>query len=270
VRITDRPFILWLWTDDPAVARKADRAGIDRIGLDCETLGKSHRQAGHGTWISQHEPETLGAVAAQVGQAEIFVRTNSVHDGIGDEIEAFLERGATVLMLPNFRTLSEIETYADKVDGRARIVPLVERLDAIELIPRFPELGIEEFHVGLNDLSIELGLPNRMELLVRPEMRRIADAAEEAGATFGIGGLARPDAPGLPVDPALVCAVTVGLGSSGALIARSFGYADLDDAAFARAIRDLRVALGRWRTADASEIDAARAAFAEAVVGRTF
>ena len=116
--------------------------------------------------------------AAQVSHGEVFVRTNPVHDGIRDEIEVFLSTGGNVLMLPNFTSIDEIDSLVRFIDERARVVLLVERLDAINLFQDMPAPGIKEFHVGLNDLSIALGLPNRMELLARPEMVRTAAAAQ--------------------------------------------------------------------------------------------
>ena len=40
------PFRLTLWTADAALAARADAAGVDRIGVDLDRLGKAERQAG--------------------------------------------------------------------------------------------------------------------------------------------------------------------------------------------------------------------------------
>ena len=40
-------FTLTLLTDDSVLAKSAYDAGVDRIGLDLERLGKAERQAGH-------------------------------------------------------------------------------------------------------------------------------------------------------------------------------------------------------------------------------
>src|SRR5688572_17388105 len=58
-------FVLTLWTNDPAVARRADAAGVDRIGLDLETYGKAERQPKQlATWISPHREDQLPALRA--------------------------------------------------------------------------------------------------------------------------------------------------------------------------------------------------------------
>ena len=41
--------VLTLWTNDPALARRADDAGIDRVGIDLDRLGKAERQQGLNT-----------------------------------------------------------------------------------------------------------------------------------------------------------------------------------------------------------------------------
>ena len=45
-------FALTLFTNDVELARRADVAGVNRIGLDLEVLGKAKRQQHLNTWIS--------------------------------------------------------------------------------------------------------------------------------------------------------------------------------------------------------------------------
>ncbi len=54
-------FILTLFTNDVELARRADEAGINRIGLDLERIGKAERQQHLKTWISDHEEHELPA-----------------------------------------------------------------------------------------------------------------------------------------------------------------------------------------------------------------
>src|SRR5687767_15022322 len=66
-------FILTLWTNDPAVARRADAAGVDRIGLDLETYGKAERQPKTlSTWISTHHENQLPALREVVRSGKLF------------------------------------------------------------------------------------------------------------------------------------------------------------------------------------------------------
>src|SRR4051794_12548406 len=68
-------FVLTLWTDDPALAREADAAGVDRVGVDLERLGKAERQRGLGTWISPHTVEDAVQVGGVLERAALFART---------------------------------------------------------------------------------------------------------------------------------------------------------------------------------------------------
>lgn len=211
---------LWLWTDDSTLARNADRAGVNRIGLDIERVGKSQRQAGHDTWISPHHLSSLVGLRAQMQSATLFVRTNPIHAGSHAEIEHALALGAQLFMLPNFTSLNELERFVHWVAGRATVVPLVERMAATSLISDFPALGIREFHVGLNDLALELGVQQRLQLLVSPVLTNIAAAAQKYHLRFGVGGVTQPGDDSLPIRPEWVIAQLARLRAQGAMLAR--------------------------------------------------
>ena len=95
------PFVLTAITRDPALAALCDAAGVDRIGVDIERLGKTSRQ-GHvpNARISDHELGQLRALGAVVRHATLFARLNPLHDGSGAEVDQALDAGARVLMLP--------------------------------------------------------------------------------------------------------------------------------------------------------------------------
>ena len=232
---------LWHWTDDVAEALAAEAAGVDRIGLDIERLGKAERQAGLASWISPHELSALPALRATLGRAQLFVRVNMLHPGSAAEVEHCLAEGVDVLMLPNFVSHSELACFVDLVAGRAIVVPLVERRAALNLIADFRSLGISEFHVGLNDLALDLGVANRLDLLTSVELQSLSRRAQALGLRYGIGGVARPSDRGLPVDPAAVIAQYVRLGSTGAMLARSMRVANLvADGDLSRAVAEIR------------------------------
>ncbi len=87
------PFVLWTWTDDPARAAAADAAGVDLIGPDLETPGKSGRQAGLDTWISAHRADALPSIRRAVSRGRVFVRTDPLHAGSTARIEVALAGG---------------------------------------------------------------------------------------------------------------------------------------------------------------------------------
>jgi citrate lyase beta subunit len=248
-------FTLTLWTDDPVLAAEADAAGVDRIGLDLDVLGKAVRQRGRATWISPHRLEAVEQVGAALRRAALFARTNPLHDGTAAEVEHLLAGGARVLMLPMFRTPEELKRFLALVGGRAAVVPLVETADAAARVDELLAIdGVDELHVGLNDLSLELGLRNRFALLVSPLLEHVAECAAAAGVPWGCGGIGRAGDEGLPIPAELVYARLAALGASGALLARSFASA----AGLAFDVRRARARLASWRTASVLEHAAAR------------
>src|SRR4051812_2779806 len=164
-------FVLTLWTADPRLARTADAAGVDRIGVDLERAGKHERQRGLGTWITDHEPEDLAGLALR--HARRFARVDPA-DARVDELIAL---GAEVLMLPMVASAHEAEGFAAAVGGRATTVLLVERVEAVRAIDELVRVdGIDEIHLGLNDLALSLALRNRWQVLA-------GDIALRVGAT---------------------------------------------------------------------------------------
>ena len=162
-------FRLTLITDDPVLAAKADRCGVNRIGLDLERVGKAERQAGHDVRLSEHRIESLAVVGAALEHAELFVRLNPVGPTTADEIEAALRLGAKALMLPYFRTAEEVATFVRLVDRRAHITALLETAPAILRIRDILAVpGIDEVMIGLNDLRLEFRVRSHFEILAAP------------------------------------------------------------------------------------------------------
>jgi citrate lyase beta subunit len=216
-------FVLTLFTDDPGLARAADDAGIDRIGVDLEQLNKAARQKGTNSRLSGHRIESLPLIRAVLRRAQLFARSNPLNDSSAAEVEALLGHGVRVIMLPYFRTPGELARFCRLVDGRALVVGLaetVESLDSIGDILQTPGLG--EIHFGLNDLRLQMGFTNHFDVLATPRFQEAATAVRRSGVPFGVAALARPDDRSLPVDPREVCRQIVSLGATRALVARSF------------------------------------------------
>jgi HpcH/HpaI aldolase/citrate lyase family len=259
-------FTLTLWTNDSAVARKADLAGVDRIGLDLETLGKVARQSGLPTWISQHDISQLPAIREALRRASLFVRCNPLNPTSRDEVARLIDLGAEVIMLPNFEDIADVERFLRIVNGRARVVPLVERLKAARAIHRFASISeIHEIHIGLNDLSIDLGLKQRMAVLVTDLLVDAARAAGEIGISLSVGGVARALDQNLPIPSDLVYAQYPRLNAAGAFIAQSFHPETLNEAEFASEIARVRYRMAFWRRVRQDELENARLALARIV-----
>ena len=109
-------------TNDPAVAKIAADAGVDRIFIDMEVLGKAERQGGMDTVQSHHTPEDIAKVRAAIGdQAEIMARVNPLNPNSQTEIDDAIANGADVIMLPMWRTADDLRQLVSMVDGRAKV-----------------------------------------------------------------------------------------------------------------------------------------------------
>lgn len=247
-----------LWTNDPERARWGGKHGVDRIGVDLETLGKEERQRGLETWISPHRVTDIERIRSELGGAQLFVRCNPFHAGSQGEIEELIAHSVEVLMLPNFTMASEVEGILKLVDGRALVVPLVERRASLGCLRSLKSLGIREVHVGLNDLSIDLGIKNRLVVMASGVLDAFAAEARELGIGLGIGGLGRALDAALPVPSDLVYAQHARLGACGALLARSFFCRGMDEVMFASEMVRLRARLAHWRAMPTQVLEQAR------------
>ena len=173
-------------TNVPEIASIADRAGVDRIFIDLERYGKEKRQKNWDSVKSKHSISDIPKVKASVKNAQIFVRTDPVFDGFADELESVLACRPDVVMLPYFKTVREVETFIKAVDGRAKTSILLETREAAELIDDIISVGgIDEIHIGLNDLSHSYGKKFLFEELADGTVDRLVERFK----VHGIGKL---------------------------------------------------------------------------------
>jgi hypothetical protein len=234
---------------------------VDRVGVDLERLGKAERQRGLGTWISPHVEDDVARLGAVLeggvpGRAALFARVNPLNDDSRREVEAVLTAGATVLMLPMVAAPAEAERFVALVAGRALVVLLVERREALDALAALAAVpGVDEIHIGLNDLALSLALPTRWAILASDRLADAGAIVRAAGKRFGFGGIGRAHDTTLPMPADLVYAEYARTGASAALIARAFPQ----DAAFADEIERARTRLAAWRAAAPAALAAAHA-----------
>jgi hypothetical protein len=184
-------------TNNPTVAQIAERAGVDRIFVDMEYIGKAERQGGMDTVQNHHTIEDVKIIKESVLKAEVLCRINPIHEATyeycssAQEIEGAIAAGADIIMLPYFKTVEEVETFIDLVDGRAKTFPLVETPEAVEVIDEILELdGIDELFIGLNDLSLGYGKKFMFELLSDGIVESLCLKFKQKGIPYGFGGIA--------------------------------------------------------------------------------
>lgn len=209
-------------TNDPAVAAVAAEAGVDRIFIDMEVLGKARRQGGMDTVQSHHVPEDIAAIRAAIGnRAEIMARIDPLNPDSPAQIDASIRYGADVIMLPMWRTAEDLRQFIQMVDGRARTMPLLETDDAAAALPEALQVpGIDQMHIGLNDLH----LCYRQKFLFQPladgTVERLARRLRAAGVPYGFGGIGRPGGGLLPAEH--IIGEHYRLGSEYVILSRSF------------------------------------------------
>ncbi len=261
-------FKLTLLTRDPVWALAADAAGVDRIGVDIERLGKARRQAGiPDARISDHHLHDLAPIARCLRGARAFARLNPPHEGTAHEIETALNHGARSLMLPQFRRAEEARAFVERVRGRAEVLLLLETAEALEELQDILGLpGVDELMVGLNDLSHALGMAHPMQLAASPVLAEIAAQARQQQVAFGFGGLSSPEFSGeeLPAPPDLLLARYAELGAHSAWLSRTLLH-HLTPATLGPSLERLRARLRHWFSRDAEALALAHEALRHSV-----
>ncbi|HEX6653825.1 MAG TPA: aldolase/citrate lyase family protein, partial [Thermoleophilaceae bacterium] len=166
--------------------------------------------------------------------------------------------------LPMFRGPEEVQRFVDTVAGRAEVVLLLETPEAVARVHEVAAVeGVDEIHLGLNDLTLALGLPNRFMLLASKVAERVAGAVIAAGLRFGAGGIGRAGDDSLPIPADLVYSQYARLGARAALISRSFFGEDPAALDLAAEVDRARRRMAELRRCDADELEAARAELSE-------
>ena len=221
------PLKLMYITNQPEVAKIAEVAGVDRIFVDMEYIGKAVRQGGMDTVQSKHTVEDVQRIRESIHSSELLVRVNPIHGATQDycsskdEIDEVISRGADILMLPFFKKVEEVREFVKLVGGRAKTIPLVETPEAVENIDEILKInGIDEIFIGLNDLSLGYNKKFMFELLVDGTVENLCCKFRQKNIPFGFGGIASIGKGLLPSE--YVIREHYRLGSTCSILSRSF------------------------------------------------
>lgn len=209
-------------TNDPQVAAIAQAAGVDRIFLDLELRGKEERQGHLDTVISHHSIEDVRRLKAVLTSAQLLVRVNSMYAGSEAEINKVIADGADIVMLPYFKTVKEVSDFVSICKGRVKTCLLFETPEAVEHIDEILAVpGVDEVHVGINDLHLGYHLNFMFELVANGTVETLCRKFAEKGIPYGFGGVGRPGSNvALPAERIL--AEHYRLGSSQVILSRAF------------------------------------------------
>ena len=148
-------------------------------------------------------------------------------------------------MLPFFKTVAEVKRFLRIVDGRTRSMLLLETPEAVEALDEILAIpGIDEIHIGINDLSIGYGKRFMFELLTDGTVERLCRKMQLAGMFYGFGGIASLGRGLVPAE--MIIREHYRLGSRMAILSRSFcnvdQFSDLNaiEEIFFRGVREIR------------------------------
>ncbi len=238
-------------TNRPEIAQIAESAGVDRIFVDMEYIGKSERQGGMDTVQSHHTVEDVADIKSAITTAEVMVRVNPIHEetemycSSKEEIDDVIANGADIIMLPYFKTAQEVKKFIELVDGRVKTLLLFETVEAVEAVDEILKIdGIDEVFIGLNDLSLGYQKKFMFELLSDGTVEHLCHKFKKKGLPYGFGGIASLGKGMLPSE--YIIKEHYRLGSTCSILSRSFCNIDrikhfgVISSTFVNGIRDIR------------------------------
>ena len=245
------PLKLMYITNRPEIALIAEQNGVDRIFVDMEYIGKAERQGNLDTVQNHHTIHDISVLRNVLTRSELLVRVNPIHektseyDSSEEEIDAAINAGADIIMLPFFKTVAEVQRFLKIVDGRTRTMLLLETPEAVEVLDEILAVpGIDEIHIGINDLSIGYRKSFMFELLTDGTVEMLCRKIRRKGIFYGFGGIASLGRGLVPAE--LIIKEHYWLGSQMAILSRSFcnvdRYDDMDavEEIFFRGVREIR------------------------------
>lgn len=215
------PLKVFYITNNLGVALAAEKAGVDRIWVDLETLGKEERQHNIDSVKSHHSIGDIELIAPHLRQAEMLVRINPWNKDSKVEIDNVIRAGAQIIMLPMWKTVEEVKSFIAAVNDRAVVSLLLETREAEECLDEVLTLnGIDEIHIGLNDLHLSYGLSFMFELLANGTVERIVDKIRKTTIPYGFGGISHLGDGLIPAE--MIIMEHYRLGSTRAILSRGF------------------------------------------------
>lgn len=222
-------------TNNPEIAVIAEDAGVDWIFVDMEFIGKDNRQGGLDTVKNHHTVDDIRNIKNAISKAKVLVRVNPIHKtqkngyfNSEKEIDAAVQAGADILMLPFFHSVQEVSDFIEYVkkanlkhDKNVKTCLLLETPEAAILIDEILNVkGIDMIHIGLNDLHLAMRMKFMFQLLTDGIVDQLAKKIKDKGIPFGFGGIASLKGGMLPGS--YILKEHYRLGSSMVIVGRSF------------------------------------------------
>ena len=211
----------FIYENDPKNIVIYDAAGISRIFIDLEITGKAKRQAGINAVINNHKINDVASAKKVIKNSKLLVRINPINPNTEQEINEVIEGGADVVMLPMFKYPKEVKSFIEYVNKKAKVSLLFETSEAFCRVDEILNIdGIDEAHIGLNDLHLSMGLDFLYELMVYGQVEFLANKFKKFNIPFGVGGVAKMNEGDLKGE--VIIREHARIGSSAVILSRSF------------------------------------------------
>lgn len=208
-------------TNRPDVALVAEKYGVDRIWIDLETIGKEERQKGMNTVKSKHTIEDIKKIKSLLTRSEMLVRVNPWNENSIQEINDVVTAGADIIMFPMWKSAAEVTDFILAVDGRCKTTLLLETKEAVECVDEvLSNGGMDEIHIGLNDLHLSYGMTFMFEPLANGMVENLCSKFKKARIPYGFGGIAKLGDGLLPAEKIIM--EHYRLGSTRVILSRTF------------------------------------------------
>lgn len=207
----------------PQNATIAAQGGASVIMVDLETAGKQERQKTLSAHFTQTDWDDVARIRDAIPDAEMMVRLDPWNGRTSpDQIEQAIALGADRLMQPMIESVQDVMAFANILNQRARLTPLIETINSLRAIAEIAALpDVDRIHIGLNDLHLQLGNRFLFEPLADGLIDSAAAAMRAAHMPFGFGGIGSITGTP-PVSPHLLLADHVRLGSNWVILSRQF------------------------------------------------
>lgn len=208
-------------TNNLDIALIAEKSGVDRVWIDLEVLGKEERQKNINSVKSKHTIDDIKKIAPKLRKAKMMVRVNPINSDSLNEVNQVIETGIDYIMLPMWKTKEEVETFIKYVDRRAKTILLLETKEARDCLDEVLEIpGIDEIHIGLNDLHLSYKLNFMFELLTNGVVEEIVSKIKKKNIPYGFGGISHLGDGMVPAE--MIIQEHYRLGSTRAILSRGF------------------------------------------------
>ena len=208
-------------TNNVDIAKICENVGITRVWIDLETLGKAERQKNMNTVKSHHTIDDIRKIKPVLKNSKLQVRVNPINPNSYEEINEVINAGADYIMLPMFTTKEEVEKFVSYVNGRCKTILLFETDKSIDNIESILSVkGIDEAHIGLNDLHLCYHMKFMFQLLANGKVEEICEHFKRKGIPYGFGGVAKIDTGTLSAN--MILTEHKRLGSTRVILSRGF------------------------------------------------